>query len=89
MLNKEVAKINKHHKRLQPHNAYKVGEMIVVQYSVFETRNDEFNKAVKVIQYIDHITMERPLEEYSDNGRILPKIKMRQWSELKMPLKVG
>ena len=89
VLNKEVAEINKHQKRLQLHSAYKVGEMIVVHYSVFETRNDEFNKAVKVIPYIDHLTMERPLEEYSNNGRILPKIKMRQWSEFKMPSNDG
>ena len=63
--------------------------MIVVQYSVFETKNDEFNKAFKVIHYTDHLTMERPLEKYISNGRVLPKIKMRQWSEFKMPSNDG
>ena len=85
-LNKEVAEINKHHKRLQLHGAYFAGEMIVVQYSIFETKHDEFNNnTTKILHHIDHLTLERSLKEYSENSRLIPKIKTRQWSEIKMP----
>jgi len=85
-LNKEVAEINKHHRRLQIHSAYFAGEMVVVQYSVFETKRDEFNnKTTKNFHHIDHLTLDRTLEEYSENSRLIPKIKTRQWSEIKMP----
>ena len=85
-LNKEVAEINKHHKRLQIHSAYFAGEMIVVQYSVFETKRHEFNhNTTKTFHHIDHLTLERPLKEYSENSRLIPKIKTRQWGEMKFP----
>ena len=85
-LNKEVAEINKHHKRLQLHDAYFAGEMIVVQYSIFETKHDEFNNnTTKIFHHIDHLTLERPLKEYSENSRLIPKIKTRQWGEMKFP----
>ena len=39
----------------------------------------------KNFQHIDHLTLVRTLEEYSENSRLIPKIKTRQWSEIKMP----
>ena len=81
-----IEEINKHYKRLQLHDAYFAGEMIVVQYSIFETKQDEFtNNTTKTFHHIDHVTLERPLNEYKENGRLIPKIKTRQWSEIKLP----
>ena len=86
-LNKEVAEINKHQRRLQIHSAYFAGEMVVVQYSGFETKRDEFNnKTTKIFHHIDHVTLERPLNEYKENGRLIPRIKTRQWSEITFPM---
>ena len=85
-LNTEVAKTNNHRKRLRLHSAFLVDEVIAVNYTIYETKMGEFTNHTQTFQHIDHLTLERPIQDYKKNGRLVPKIKIRQWSEIKTPL---
>jgi len=84
-LNAEVAKTNNHRKRLRLHSAYLVDEIIVVNYTIYETKMGEFANQTQTFQHIDHLTLDRSIHDYKQNGRLTPKIKVRQWSEIKTP----
>tara|TARA_Y100001938_G_C8027924_1_gene399017 strand:+ start:414 stop:1175 length:762 start_codon:yes stop_codon:yes gene_type:complete len=85
-LNAEVASANNHTKRLRLHSAFLVDEIIVVNYTIYETKMGEFINHTRTFQHIDHLTLDRPIKDYKQNGRLTPKIKVRQWSEIKTPL---
>lgn len=85
-LNTEVATLNNHTKRLRLHTAFLVDQIIFVNYTIYETKMGEFANHTQPFQHIDHLTLERPINDYKENGRLIPKIKVRQWSEIKTPM---
>lgn len=81
-LNAEVAERNGLIKQLFLHRAHFAGEMLVVHYTVEEQKRSAHNKtAVRdAMGHADYVWLERPVIEYRRNGRLIPKIKIRQWT---------
>lgn len=81
-LNAEVAERNGLIKQLFLHRAHFAGEMLVVHYTVEEQKPSAHNKtAVRdAMDHADYVWLERPVREYRQNGRLIPKIKIRQWT---------
>lgn len=81
-LNSEVAQRNGMMKQLFLHRAYFAGEMLVVHYTVEEQKRSSHSKrAVRdALGHADYVWLEKPLAEYKANGRLVPKIRVRQWT---------
>ena len=79
--NAEVAKRNDFIKQLFLHRAHFAGEVLVVHYTV-EERKRIYNKRTirDALGHTDYVWLERPVAEYKANGRLVPKIKIRQWT---------
>jgi hypothetical protein len=80
-LNNSVSETNKMSRQLYLHRAYIAGETIVVQYTMEERKTSPHSgKTVSEANvYTDHVTLERPIADYVENGRLVPRIKIRQW----------
>ena len=62
--------------------AYIAGEQVVVIFDVDITSIS--NSSLKrTVRYIEHLELERALEDYERNGRLVPKIVRRHWAEIK------
>ena len=84
-LNQESGETNKLFKRLQLNRAYIVCDLIVVQYVIYELKQDDFSQSKVALKHIDHLKLERPIDDYIENTRLVPKIDIRQWSQVKDP----
>ena len=80
--NREVSQRNGLVKQLFLHSAHFAGEMLVVHYTVEEQKRSSHSKrAVRdALGHTDYVWLEKPLAEYKANGRLVPKICIRQWT---------
>ena len=62
--------------------AYTAGEQVVVIFDVDIVSIDNSN-LMRTVRLIEHLELERPLEDYEQNGRLIPKIVKRHWAEIK------
>ena len=62
--------------------AYTAGEQVVAMFDVdiVSVDNSDLKRTVRCIE---HLELERPLEDYEKNGRLVPKIVRRHWAEIK------
>ena len=62
--------------------AYTAGEQVVAIFDVdiVSINNSNLKRTTRIIE---HLELERPLEDYERNGRLLPKIVRRHWAEIK------
>ena len=82
-LNEEVARANNVTKKLFLHRAYFAGETLTVQYSIQEINESPHENKYTIrdtLPHTDHINLEYSLSEYTENARLVPKIKIRQWA---------
>ena len=81
-LNAEVAERNGLIKQLFLHRAHFAGEMLVVYYTVEEQKPSAHTKrAVRdALGHTDYVWLDRPVDDFRNNGRIVPKIRIRQWT---------
>tara|TARA_R100000388_G_scaffold78223_2_gene57036 strand:- start:812 stop:1591 length:780 start_codon:yes stop_codon:yes gene_type:complete len=81
-LNSEVAQRNGMVKQLFLHRAHFAGEVLVVHYTVEEQKPSAHTKrAVRdALGHTDYIWLEKPVADYKKNGRLVPKIRVRQWT---------
>jgi transcriptional regulator with XRE-family HTH domain len=80
-LNAEVAERNDFVKQLFLHRAHFAGEMLVVHYTVEERKRIYSKRTVRdALGHTDYVWLEKPLAEYKANGRLVPKIRVRQWT---------
>jgi len=81
-LNAEVAERNGLIKQLYLHRAHFAGEVLVVYYTVEEHKPSAHNKSAvrDAIGHADYIWLEKPVRDYRENGRLVPKIRIRQWT---------
>ena len=80
--NKEVSQRNGMVKQLFLHRAHFAGEMLVVHYTVEEQKRSSHSKrAVRdALGHTDYVWLDRPVADYKKNGRLVPKIRIRQWT---------
>jgi transcriptional regulator with XRE-family HTH domain len=80
-LNAEVAERNDFVKQLFLHRAHFAGEMLVVHYTVEERKRIYSKRTIRdALGHTDYVWLEKPLAEYKANGRLVPKIRIRQWT---------
>ena len=81
-LNAEVAERNDFVKQLFLHRAHFAGEVLVVHYTVEEQKRSSHSKlAIRdALSHTDYVWLDRPVADYKKNGRLVPKIRIRQWT---------
>jgi hypothetical protein len=80
-LNAEVAERNDFVKQLFLHRAHFAGEMLVVHYTVEERKRIYSKRTIRdALGHTDYVWLERPVAEHKANGRLVPKIRVRQWT---------
>ena len=79
--NQEVATRNGIVKQLFLHRAHFAGEMLVVHYTVEERKRIYSKRTIRdALGHTDYLWLEKPVADYKKNGRLVPKIKIRQWT---------
>lgn len=80
-LNAEVSERNDFTKQLFLHRAHFAGEMLVVHYTVEERKRIYSKRTIRdALGHTDYVWLEKPVADYKKNGRLVPKIKIRQWT---------
>jgi len=80
-LNAEVAERNDFIKQLFLHRAHFAGEMLVVHYTVEERKRIYSKRTIRdALGHTDYVWLDRPVDDFRNNGRIVPKIRIRQWT---------
>lgn len=81
-LNLAASKENNTERHSTLRKAYTAGEQVVVIFDVDIVSIDNSN-LMRTVRLIEHLELERPLEDYEKNGRLIPKIVKRHWAEIK------